>query len=75
MSEGIYRSTNDRVLGGICGGLADKWDMNATALRIIVFVVTFFLGAWLIWIIVYIVLWAALPEPPTKARSTHQPPP
>ncbi len=70
MSDGVYRSSDDRVLGGICGGLADKWGMNATALRIIVFVVSFFLGAWLGAIIIYIVLWLVLPERPTRVVSS-----
>ncbi|MGH8162536.1 MAG: PspC domain-containing protein [Gammaproteobacteria bacterium] len=66
MADGLYRSSDDRVLGGVCGGLAHKWRMNATALRIIVFVVSFILGAWLIPILIYLVLWIVLPERPTR---------
>lgn len=70
MADGIYRSSDDRVLGGICGGLADKWGMNATALRIIVFVVSFFLGAWILAIVIYLILWLILPERPTRGVAS-----
>ncbi|MGH8274682.1 MAG: PspC domain-containing protein [Gammaproteobacteria bacterium] len=69
MNDGVYRSSDDRVLGGVCGGLAHKWGMSSTALRVIVFVVSFFLLAWTLPIIVYIVCWIAFPERPTRGAG------
>lgn len=66
MSDGVYRSSDDRVLAGVCGGLAHKWGMSSTGLRIIVFVISFFLFAWIVPIIVYIVCWATFPARPTR---------
>lgn len=54
----MYRSTENRVLGGVAGGLAEELNIDAWIVRLIfvVLVVT--------WIspILYIVFWIALPE-------------
>lgn len=36
----LYRSTTDRMLGGICGGLAEYWNVDPTLIRL---AVTFFI--------------------------------
>ncbi len=57
----LYRS-HDRVIGGVCAGLAEYFGFNLTALRIIVFLFTFF-GGLSLW--VYIILWILIPNAPT----------
>ena len=62
--DNIYRSSDDKVVAGVCGGLAHKFDLNATGVRWAVAIVTiFFTGVLLI---VYAVLWAILKERSTK---------
>lgn len=70
---GLYRSSDDRVLAGVCGGLADKMGFNSTGFRIVFFIVAFFFAAWTLGIIFYILCWLLLPEQPTK--SSASPPP
>lgn len=58
----LYRS-RDKVIGGVCAGLAEYFGVNLTALRLIVFFCTFF-GGLSLW--VYIILWALIPLNPNK---------
>ena len=54
----LYRSRDNKVIAGVCGGIAQAMDMNATGLRWIVALVTLFLSG--IPIVVYLILWAIL---------------
>lgn len=54
----LYRSERDRVLGGVCGGLADFFDVDSTLVRIIFVLLTIFGGSGLI---IYLVLWIIVP--------------
>jgi phage shock protein C len=51
----LYRSESDRILGGVCGGLAEVYDLDATLVRLVTLVLVFsgispliYLLAWLI---------------------------
>ncbi len=57
---GFYRSSDSKLVGGVCAGLAHKWNRNAVILRII-FCVFYPL------LLVYIIMWLSLPERSTKA--------
>ncbi len=54
----LYRSSQNKVLAGVCGGIAQAFGLNATILRWIVALVTIFLSG--IPIVVYLVLWIVL---------------
>ena len=54
----LYRSVDNKVIAGVCGGIAQAMDMNATGLRWIVALVTLFLSG--IPIVVYLILWVLL---------------
>lgn len=30
----LYRSETDRILGGVCGGLAEKYDLDPSIIRL-----------------------------------------
>jgi phage shock protein PspC (stress-responsive transcriptional regulator) len=36
MDRKLYRSNRDRILGGVCGGLAEYFKIDATWIRLIV---------------------------------------
>ena len=59
----FYRSSDEKVIAGVCAGLAHTLDLNKTGLRWVVALVTLFLSG--IPVIVYIVLWAILKARPT----------
>ena len=41
----LTRSRSERVIGGVCGGLADYFSIDVTLLRIITFILIFFGGS------------------------------
>ena len=59
----FYRSSDEKVIAGVCAGLAHRLDLNMTGLRWVVALVTLFLSG--VPAIVYIVLWAILKARPT----------
>ena len=59
----LYRSSDEKVIAGVCAGLTHTLDLNKTGLRWVVALVTLFLSG--IPMIVYIVLWAILKQRPT----------
>ena len=55
------RSTNDRVLAGVVGGIAHRFGWNSTLLRA-VYVIVSVASAAFPGILVYLVLWLLMPE-------------
>lgn len=62
----LYRDGDNRVLGGVCSGLGAYFNIDMVVLRVI-FVLAFFLGVGAS-LIIYLVLWIAVP----KAKTTAQ---
>lgn len=58
----LYRSRNQRVLAGVCGGLAEYFHLDVAWIRII-FVLCALLGFG-IFILVYLVFWLIVPLSP-----------
>ena len=54
----LYRAGNDKILGGVCAGLANYLRIDPAIIRIIFVLMTFGGGVGLL---LYIVLWAVLP--------------
>jgi phage shock protein PspC (stress-responsive transcriptional regulator)/signal transduction histidine kinase len=63
----LYRSTDERIVAGVCGGLAEHLDLDARAVRI-AFVVLAFVGG--TGLILYAAFWAIVPQRPSEAEST-----
>ncbi|REG08525.1 PspC domain-containing protein [Pelolinea submarina] len=63
----LYRSNTDRMIAGVCAGLADYINIDPTIIRLI-FVVLFLMGTGGFWI--YIILWAIVPLPPDHADTS-----
>lgn len=60
MSNRLKRSP-DRVLAGVCGGIADYFGLDPTIVRIAYVLISVFSAAFP-GILVYIILWAVMPE-------------
>jgi phage shock protein C len=58
MSKKLYRSEDDRIIAGICGGLAEYFDIDASIVRLIFILIVLYGGSG---ILVYIILWIVLP--------------
>ena len=61
--DSLYRSSDDKVIAGVCAGLAHKFDLNVTGLRCAVALVTLFMTG--VPAIVYVILWAVVKPRPT----------
>ena len=60
----LYRSSDNKVIAGVCAGLAHKFDLNVTGLRWAVALVTLFLTG--VPVIVYAILWTVFKTRPTN---------
>jgi phage shock protein C len=60
----LYRSRTDRKLAGVCGGLAQYFNTDATLMRVL-FVVLALLGG--PGLVIYLMLWIVVPEEPEDA--------
>jgi phage shock protein C len=62
----LYRSQSQRMIAGVCGGLADYFNVDATLIRVLFLLLTVFGGSGLV---IYIVMWIIVPDarkaPPT----------
>ncbi len=68
----LYRSQTDKMIGGVCGGLAEYLDIDPTLIRL-VFVILLFTplhGA-----IVYLILWIITPVAPLASPVETPPAP
>lgn len=55
----LYRSQTDKMIGGVCGGIADYFTLDPTLVRlgyILLSVFTVFSG-----VIAYLILWIVVP--------------
>lgn len=57
----FYRSRDDRVIAGICGGLAERFGWEPVLVRIIALILLFTIGFILP---VYLVMWVLTPKAP-----------
>ena len=58
----LYRSSTDRMLAGVCGGLGRYLGLDTTIVRLI-FVLLFILGGH--GLLVYLILWLIMPIEPS----------
>ncbi len=57
----LHRSSTNRILGGVCGGIAEWLGWNATLVRVL-YVVVSILSAAFPGILVYVILWILMPR-------------
>ena len=57
----LERSRGDRVIAGVCGGLARWWGWDPAVVRIL-YVIVSVLSVGFPGILVYILLWIVMPE-------------
>ena len=61
----LYRSRNNKIFGGVCGGLAKSLGWSPNLIRIL-YVIVSVLSAAFPGALVYIVLWMVMPKDPTE---------
>ena len=58
MNQPLTRSATDKMIAGVCGGVARSFGIDASIVRILAVVLSLFFGVVLV---VYIALWLVLP--------------
>lgn len=65
----IYRSRNHNMIAGVCGGLADWLGWSPTMVRLL-YVILSVVSAGFPGILVYFILWIAMPKAPVRNAWT-----
>jgi len=61
MSKKLYLSKSDKVFGGVCGGIAEYFEIDSTLVRIITVIVAL-MTELLPCVLIYVVAWAIIPK-------------
>jgi phage shock protein PspC (stress-responsive transcriptional regulator) len=69
----LRRSRDNRMLAGICGGLARYLNIDPVAARLLFVVATVFTGGTTL--LAYLIAWPLIPEDPTTWTPTPPPTP
>lgn len=70
MTDRLYRSESDRIIGGVCGGLAEYFDTDPSLVRLIA--IALFLGAGT-GLLAYLIAWLVIPrESEVKGTSVNK---
>jgi phage shock protein PspC (stress-responsive transcriptional regulator) len=62
MNRRLYRSVSDRKIGGVAAGTATYFDIDPSISRVLWLLLAIFTGG--AFLIVYLVMWAVVPEEP-----------
>ena len=62
----LFRDPDNRIIGGVCGGLGAYFNIDPIVFRIIFVLIALGMGSG---IIIYIILWIAIPEALTTAQK------
>ncbi|MBI3784503.1 MAG: PspC domain-containing protein [Deltaproteobacteria bacterium] len=69
LSTPWYRLRRGKMIAGVCAGLAERFGISVTALRLAVVVLTLLGFGW--GVIVYAVLWVIMPYKRTDTGPAH----
>jgi phage shock protein C len=58
MNQPLTRSATDKMIAGVCGGIARSFGIDASIVRILAVVLSLFFGVVLV---IYLALWLVLP--------------
>ena len=66
----LRRSTTDKQIAGVCGGMAEYFQVDSTMVRLLWVVLSIFVGAIIGGIIAYLLAWLIIPRAQIVAMST-----
>ena len=66
----LYRSRENRMLGGVCGGLGEYFEIDPTLVRVL-FVFGAFLGVPGALLLIYLVMLILVPQQPQLATEVQ----
>lgn len=69
MTKKLYRSEKDQIIGGVCGGIAEYFSIDATLVRLAFVLFALIEGAG---IIAYIIAWIIIPEKTETSKTKSE---
>ena len=69
MNTQFTRSRSDKMIAGVCGGIARYFNIDPVIVRLI-FVLSVFLGG--VSPLIYVLLWIVMPEEPAAYTASQQ---
>lgn len=72
MTKRLYRSRTNKVVGGVCGGIAEHLEIDPVLARLVFILLTFATGLGP-GIIIYLIAMVVIPEAPLITPSTPEP--
>ena len=66
----LYRSRTEKMIGGVCGGIAEYFDVDPTIVRVIWVLVCLAIGSG---VLIYIIAYLIIPEKPLNTTTTITP--
>lgn len=69
MSKRLYRSNKDKILGGVCAGIAEYFNIDPVIIRVI-FVLIFLAEG--VGLMIYVILWIIVPEQKSLDKDTDE---
>src|SRR6266508_947415 len=70
MNTQFVRTRNDKMIAGVCGGIARYFNIDPAIVRLL-FVLSVFLGG--VTPLVYVLLWIVMPEEPVNYTASQTP--
>ena len=67
----LYRSNKNKMIAGICGGIAEITKQDPTLIRLLVVLVAL-LTAVLPFVIIYVIAWIIIPDEDQLNESSNQ---
>jgi|SRR3989304_4150264 len=65
----LYRSEKDRIVGGVCAGLGEFFQIDSSVIRLIFVLITIFGGGGLL---LYLILWLIVPSKGSASEITKE---
>lgn len=62
----LYRSREERVIAGVCGGIAEYFEVDPTLIRLLAVIVVLLGGSG---ILAYLIMWLVVPLAPIKKEA------
>lgn len=69
MAKRLYRSEKDQIIGGVCAGIAEYFNIDPVVIRIIFVIALLSEGFGLI---VYIILWIVIPSENSVKKNNKE---
>jgi len=69
MAKKLYRSKKDCVIAGVCGGIAEYFEIDSTLVRLLFILIVFLGGAG---VVAYIIAWIIIPPNPEQITEQEK---